>query len=444
MKEFLKEKKYVLFFGILLLFQVGYIAGWAGVYSFLISKTDANNLPYYFIFSALGSFFINIISAFFSDIFKKQNIIRVSQVVFSLILCFEIFVIKNEGLFSANTLFSILLILSILIISIPSIFSIQIWTLINENVAPSNASKVYPILGSANIIASITGGIIANIVPKYFSNIYLIFIWLLTMILSFGLVSLIKSNYEKPENKRNFKTLINNFKDGAKYYIGSSFIKYLSVTFISFWLVNTLTYFYYSQFLVVEFQSPEKIASFMGLFTIITQLSALVMQFFIAPKIIKKIGVIKGFLYLPVSQIVGLSLIVIYPQFWAIILTEFMQDLIGMSVQANSVNMAFNVISSKVRAKIRTFLEGIINPLGGVIAGVMILIIQKVLPSSEFINYHIPLFGIIFAGIWVFAAIQLRFYYLQEMKKSFKINKNNDRIFIKESLMIEKNAKRKK
>ena len=87
MKEFLKEKKYVLFFGILLLFQVGYIAGWAGVYSFLISKTDANNLPYYFIFSALGSFFINIISAFFSDIFKKQNIIRVSQVVFSLILC---------------------------------------------------------------------------------------------------------------------------------------------------------------------------------------------------------------------------------------------------------------------------------------------------------------------------------------------------------------------
>ena len=357
----------------------------------------------------------------------------------------EIFVIKNESIFSENYLYLILLLLSILIISIPSIFQIQLWALINENVAPSNASKVYPILGSANIIASISGGVIANQIPKYFSNLYLIWLWIFGTAISYILLSFIKSDYiEDKLSSKNFKTLINNFKDGAKHYMQSSFIKYLSITFISFWLVNTLTYFYYSQFLVIKYETPEKIASFMGFFTIITQLSALVMQFFIAPKVIKKIGVIRGFLYLPFSQIVGLSLIIIYPQFWAIILTEYMQDLIGMSVQANSVNMAFNVISSKVRAKIRTFLEGIINPLGGVIAGLVILFIQNTLPSSEFINYHIPLFGLVCSVIWLFCAFQLRFFYFKEMKKSFKINKNNDRIFIKESLRIERNAKRKK
>lgn len=445
MKEFIKDKKNLLFFVILLLLQIGQIAGGAGVYSFLISKTDSNSLPYYFIFSALGAFFINIISAFFSDIFKKQNIIKVSQIIFIAFLCLEIFVIKNESIFSENYLYLILLLLSILIISIPSIFQIQLWALINENVAPSNASKVYPILGSANIIASISGGVIANQIPKYFSNLYLIWLWIFGTAISYILLSFIKSDYiEDKLSSKNFKTLINNFKDGAKHYMQSSFIKYLSITFISFWLVNTLTYFYYSQFLVIKYETPEKIASFMGFFTIITQLSALVMQFFIAPKVIKKIGVIRGFLYLPFSQIVGLSLIIIYPQFWAIILTEYMQDLIGMSVQANSVNMAFNVISSKVRAKIRTFLEGIINPLGGVIAGLVILFIQNTLPSSEFINYHIPLFGLVCSIIWLFCAFQLRFFYFKEMKKSFKINKNNDRIFIKESLRIEKNAKRKK
>ena len=117
---------------------------------------------------------------------------------------------------------------------------------------------------------------------------------------------------------------------------------------------------------------------------------------------------------------------------------------VTVTVSASSVAGKFNVISSKVRAKIRTFLEGIINPLGGVIAGLVILFIQNTLPSSEFINYHIPLFGLVCSIIWLFCAFQLRFFYFKEMKKSFKINKNNDRIFIKESLRIEKNAKRKK
>lgn len=445
MYSFIKDKKNIIFFAILLLLQTGYTAGWAGVYSFLIAKSDANTLPYYFIFSALGSFFINIISAFFSDIFKKQTIIKFSQIIFILFLIIEIVIIENYNLFNKNTLFSILLILSIIIISIPSIFTIQLWALINENVEPSKASKIYPILCSANIIASITGGIIANIIPKYFSNVYLIAIWIITVAISYILISLIKNNYDDDtNNKKQLKTLINNFKDGAKHYFTSSFLKYLSIVFISFWLVNTLTYFYYSQFLVIKYDNPEQIASFIGLFTMIIQFSALAMQFIISPIVIKKIGIINGLFYLPISQVIGLSLIIIYPQFWAIILTEFLQDFIGMSIQSNSINMSFNIISSRVRAKIRTLLEGIINPLGGVLAGISILIIQKILPQSEFINYYIPLFGLIFAILWTLSVFQLKKYYIKEIKKSFKINKNNDRIVIKEFLAIEKNAKRKK
>ncbi|MBD5398095.1 hypothetical protein HDR60_01135 [bacterium] len=444
MYSFIKDTKNIIFFAILLLLQLGYTAGWAGVYSFLIAKSDANTLPYYFIFSALGSFFINIISAFFSDIFKKQTIIKFSQIIFIIFLIIEILVIENHNMFNKTTLFSTLLILSIIIVSIPSIFSIQLWALINENVEPSKASKIYPVLCSANIIASISGGMIANIIPKYFSNIYLIAIWIITIVISYILISLIKNNYDDEVGKKQLKTLINNFKDGAKHYFASSFLKYLSIVFISFWLVNTLTYFYYSQFLVIRYDNPEKIASFIGLFTMIIQFSALAMQFVISPIVIKKIGIINGLFYLPVSQVIGLSLIIIYPQFWAIILTEFLQDFIGMSIQANSINMSFNIISSKVRAKIRTLLEGVINPLGGVLAGISILIIQKTLPQSEFINYHIPLFGLIFAILWTLSVVKLKKHYIKEIKKSFKINKNNDRIFLKEFLTIEKNAKRKK
>ncbi|MDE6224081.1 MAG: hypothetical protein K2M23_01240, partial [Alphaproteobacteria bacterium] len=96
MYSFIKDTKNIIFFAILLLFQLGYTAGWAGVYSFLIAKSDANTLPYYFIFSALGSFFINIISAFFSDIFKKQTIIKFSQIIFIIFLIIEILVIENH------------------------------------------------------------------------------------------------------------------------------------------------------------------------------------------------------------------------------------------------------------------------------------------------------------------------------------------------------------
>ena len=119
----------------------------------------------------------------------------------------------------------------------------------------------------------------------------------------------------------------------------------------------------------------------------------------------------------------------------------FMQTLIGMSIQSNSVQVSFNVFARAVRGKIRTLLEGVLNPLGGVIGSVTIIIIGKLQTNDAIaVERILPYVGILFSGIWLLAAFKIHKSYIREAEKTAECNDNQDQKDAREALQIESAA----
>lgn len=436
-----------LFWMLLFLINFGHAAGWSGVYSLLIKEIGTASLSSFFLFSALGGFVLNVALMFFADVFSNEKLVRFSFLGFIAILETDLFVLANSQAFPEENYKLLLIFLAVLIIAVPSVYIIQSWNMINKTFSPKSAANVYPLLTTASLIGSIIGGATANRLPYHLPAEMLIRTWVLSIFTAFLITFVLKhlkvkeavKNENKNESKKN---LLKNFAEGLKYFKNSDFARHLGVVFMSFWLVCTLIDFCYGKMLDKTYGSPEEIASFTGAYTTAANIAALLIQTFVGAKLLKITGVRNGFLALPFSQIVCFAFMIASPGLMPVAATMFMQTLIGMSIQSNSIQVSFNIFADSVRGKIRTLLEGIINPLGGVIASLTIIGIERMqnnIPSP--IEELLPYVGIFFAGIWLIFAIKIRKSYFQEIRRTRKIGTEEGKKDAMEALEIERRAK---
>ncbi len=430
------------FWLVLFLINFGHSAGWAGVYAVLIEKIGAESLTDFFLYSALGGFALNTGLMFFADVFSNEKLIQLSFVSFIAILGLDLLVLSAESSFGAETFKTLLILLAMLIIAVPSVYIIQTWNLINNTFSPKSGANVYPFLATAPLVGNMTGGGAAHFIPKHFPTEALIWSWggciALAIAATFVLNRIVERLNDTSAVRVDKKELIENFKDGFRHYKKSAFARDLSVVFMSFWLVCTIVDFCYAGTLRKTYATSEQMASFYGAYTGAVNFTALFVQLFLGAKILKKVGVANGFMFLPASQIAGFVLLIFTPGLPPIVAMMFMQTLIGMSVQANSVSMSFNVFAADVRGKIRTLLEGVINPLGGVIGSLTIMAIAK-FDSRETLQI-LPYAGTVFAGVWLFFTFRIRRSYLREIQITAQSENPQDRKDAAEAAEIERNA----
>lgn len=441
-----------LFWILLFLINYGHGAGWSGVYSVLIKETGSNALSRFFLFSALGGFALNICLMFFADVFSNEKMVRFSFLGFVCILEANLLVLASETSFSAETYKILLIFLAVLIIAVPSVYIIQTWNLINKTFSPKSAASVYPVLATASLIGSIAGGATANRLPYHLPAEMLIRVWAVSIftgfLLTFPLKRLIpERNPETPDcgehpSEREKENLLQNFANGWRYFRSSSFAKHLGGIFMSFWLLCTIIDFCYGKMLDRTYASAEEIASFTGAYTTAANIAALLIQTFVGAKLLKVTGVRNGFLFLPLSQMLCLAFMIASPGLAPVAATMFMQTLVGMSVQSNSIQVSFNIFQESVRGKVRTLLEGVINPLGGVIASLIILGVERErsrlnMPVEEILPY----IGVIFAGLWVSFALNIRKSYFREIRRTYAQGSERDKKDALEALEIERKAK---
>ncbi len=437
-----------LFWLILFLINFGHGAGWSGVYSILIKKINTESLSWFFLFSALGSFVLNLLLMGFADLLDSEKLVQISFIGFIGVLAADLAVLDAQTFFSPLQYKYLLIFLAVLIISVPSVFIIQTWNLINNTFSPKSAADIYPLLTTAPLIGSIAGGFAAHRLPKYFQTESLVVTWgvciLIAVVITAVLTRLLKKyniSRHRTREKIGPKKLAANFKEGFHYYKSSSFALNLSLIFMSFWLVCTIIDFCYAKTLDKTYTTSEEMASFYGGYTTVANVTALLIQTFLGSKLLKITGVRSGFLFLPGSQIICFVVILFSPGLLPIVAAMFMQTLIGMSIQSNSVQVSFNIFARAVRGKIRTLLEGVINPLGGVIGSVAIIIIGKLQTNdSVSVERILPYVGILFSGIWLLAAVRIHKSYLREAEKTASNNDDQDQKDAGEALQIEQSA----
>jgi len=412
--EFLKVLIFVLMLAIR---TCGYTIGWAAINSILLKRLGLDSLPYSFIFFSLIGIAGAVIYLFFADAVSRETLIKVFSIsTGALLIIAGIFIpsASETGDITPGLILAACLILLGDGIGY-SITGIQIWTLVNDAFTPDEGTRVYPLIALSPSLGSIFAGLLIPILIKFAGTKSLIIIWGISVLAVLPLLSILEKYYGKeiasrvtylnlsPVQKSNF---IENFKEGCKFSLHSPMVHMLAAICILFWTVASLKEFQYGRILSLSFPTEEALSIYYGYYTIILRIAVLFFQLFLTSRIIKSIGVNRGFCVLPVSIFLCLVLILFSFSLVFGVIMRFIWDLFAMTIQLTVFHLSFNAIYGPYRGRIRGILEGLINPVGGILGGVTLIIINKVyynLPeglADE--RVIITIFAILFSLLWIF------------------------------------------
>ncbi len=409
--------KVLIFILMLALRTAGYTIGWAAINTILLKRLGIETLPYSFILFASFSLIGACIYLFFADALPRYTLIRVFSIGTGLLFIISIFFIPEYT--EHLTLNGSLILFAFLILTGEgigySITSIQIWTLINDAFRPDEGTRFYPLIAMAPSLGSISGGLILRFFGDKLDVESLIICWVLLVLSVLPLLSILQRYYgEEIDSQTTYLknisyNLISNFRNGFKFSFSSPLLQAIAFICILFWLVASLKEFQFDKMLNQHLTTEGDLNKFYGIFTIVLRASVIIIQIFLTGRIIRFTGAGYGLCILPAAMFICLASIVISSSFYCLVIMRFIWDLAGMTVQITAFQLSFNAVSGPYRGRARGILEGLINPVGGILGGFFIIFINGIFYSNDDTvtsrRIIITFMALIFSLLWLIAAI---------------------------------------
>ncbi|MBM65158.1 MAG: hypothetical protein CMH55_02865 [Myxococcales bacterium] len=166
-----------------------------------------------------------------------------------------------------------------------------------------------------------------------------------------------------------------------------------------------------------------ELGSFFGTFYGYLGIISILFQFFFTRRILEQFGVLVALLVLPVSLFLGSGALGVAGAMGASIATLFMVGTIAQgasqglryTVYDATMQLLYTPIPSDVRARAKSFIDGILKPGAIGAAGLLLLLLSKVFnPSNPEISY-IGFGTLVFAVVWIVLLVGVRKEYIKSL-----------------------------
>ena len=372
------------------LLSIGYTIGWSAVHSMLVKRMGVEYLPYTYIGISLLGVMGSSVYLRFADAVRRDRLLIYFAGATGLVLLLSRFLVsaRQEG----NPELSTSLVLFFVAVFFAqglgnATLGTQVWTIINDLFRPSQGRRLYPIIGTAGTLGGIAAGASIHFLVGHIGTANLVLIWAASTWALIPLTAWLKKRYGGELRGRgpsaSTEKKESHLLEGWRYFRKTPLAITLGCVAVLFWVVGSLADFQYTKIMAAEFPSEEKLSSYYGIYGMVINISGLLVQIFFSGYLIRLIGVSRGLCALPLTVLAGFGMIAAQAGFWPGIWLRYSWDMVGMTVQGNSYNLALNAIPAALRARIRGMIEGIINPLGGVLGGVLILALHHAFDATS-------------------------------------------------------------
>lgn len=413
------------------LLSIGYAIGWSAVHSMLVKRMGVEYLPYTYIGISLLGVLGSTVYLAFADAVRRDRLLVWFSVATGGVLLVSRFLVSarpEEG----ETGFTLPLVLFFLAVFFAqgvgnSSLGTQVWTIINDIFRPSQGRRLYPIIGTAGTIGGILGGVSIHFLATSIGTANLVVIWAGTIFALVPLTWWVRKNYggelsgrragdkggEKPEGR---------IREGWKFFRSSRMAMILGFVAVMFWIVGSVADFQYTRMMNAAFSSEAELAGYYGIYGMVINASGLMVQMFFSGYLIRRIGVGRGLCALPGVVLAGFALVAVKFSFWPGVFLRYSWDMVGMTVQGNSYQLALNAIPRDVRARVRGVIEGVINPLGGVLGGVLILVLHHLFDATDGhgLTDPITVAGLLLGAVWLFVVSRSQKSYMGLVESNLK------------------------
>jgi hypothetical protein len=266
---------------------------------------------------------------------------------------------------------------------------------IESQFTPSQAVRVFPVIESAETFGIIFGGLLISIFATTLSFDKFVYIWILALLLIVPVVSMFapKSVYLQLESMHILKkkgSLTLNYSLRSVLGKISGFMKNktilgLILIVLCQWIFFTIIEYEYTKSVeymshAVQLQMEDMLyksgfAEDLGRLQVLIGSSALLFQLVLASRLLNFMGIVGSLLLYPIVLFVGIFSYLFNPGFSSLLIARFGHEMTNV-LHYNAYHTSYYAFDHAERSSLMEFIEGIVRPLGAVIATLAIFAIE--------------------------------------------------------------------
>jgi hypothetical protein len=271
------------------------------------------------------------------------------------------------------------------------------------------AKRLLPFIGSGLLIGTVVGGIGVAIFVPIMGAANILFVWVAALAGVTGMVQAIaklftpldaatrKAKSSGPRGAQQKPGLLDSLKEGVAYSRSSALFLTTAIATIATMMALVLIDFEASKIFARQFPDSAQLTAFLGVADGFTTIIALMVQWFVVPRCIRRIGVQGTNLLFPYTLTMAFGFLLAAPMIVPAIFARFTRSSLMPSLRGTTRTLIFNAVPRKTGALVRSFNTGIVLPIGQ-IAGALVLVTLKGLS----IPILFPVLGLLISAFYVF------------------------------------------
>ena len=267
---------------------------------------------------------------------------------------------------------------------VANLFIVQFWTLANDLHDARSAKRLFATIGSARLLASVVVGLGAGAVVRGMGTEQLLFV-LAALMAGFGLLAL--PLVREPHAEHGVRAGVQPRRRGSRpSAVADPYVRALAlILLLAFTALNVGDY----QFKAIAraTYSEDHLAQFFSLFYAGTGIVAFLFQILLTPRILARLGVGWGMATMPSVFGAGSAALLALPRLWVATAMKFGDNGFQFTIQETTFQALYVPFPPEAKARMRTFLEAVVKPLGYAVAGVAVIALLPVLRQPHLMSY---------------------------------------------------------
>jgi type IV secretory pathway VirB3-like protein len=254
------------------------------------------------------------------------------------------------------------------------LFPLVIWALANDMFQISEAKRLFPILGIAAFTGGIAGNAIAASVAQISGASYRLLLFSAVLILISGIILMLSLNRMKVTNRPagDREGILDSLREGLGFVREVPIFRYLTLAMILLGIgLNAIEFDFLSN-VSQQFTSGEDIQTFYGVFKIAVAIALLILQLFVASRLLNRIGFKNIFTVFPTAMIAGLTLAFFFPSILGVVVGNYIVRVTKVGIDEPSIKAFQGLVPDERRGRVSAFMDGYLYPLGSILSCILV------------------------------------------------------------------------
>jgi HEAT repeat protein len=267
---------------------------------------------------------------------------------------------------------------------ISSIVGLLSWNIAGAVCDARQAKRLFALFVSAGILGSVIGNFVTGPLAQILGTQNLLVLYAAILFVCAWFARSIIRRFFKPIVKRGETTsFIAEVRAGFDYVRASSMFKLMAVCSVLFSILYFSISFPFSTAVSASFPTEAEVAGFLGVFSGIATAITFFVSLFLASRLYARSGVVNAVLLLPIAYLAGFVLFALNFSLINASIARLLQLVVLGGIAGTAYSTFFNVVPAEKRGQVRSFDSGVPEQIGVALSGVLLILGQQVLTTTQ-------------------------------------------------------------